>query len=115
MRQTAQDIAAKSGRELNAPDIAALASTGGMTLLPAEATLPVYTSARLRKQQTQRRLGWLNGLLDNPAQFEAVFASGRYLKLCAMLEWANESDMVAGERLHDVVRSAASAIRNGAE
>ena len=106
--QTAQDIA-RLGRALEAPEIAVLAGTGGMTLLPAEATLPI-TNAHLRKQQTQRRLGWLNGLLEDVAQFDAVVASGRYLKLCAMLEWASESDMAADARLNDVARSAASAI-----
>jgi hypothetical protein len=115
VEQTALDISARSSRESNAPAVLALAGSGGMTLLFAEATLPVYTSARLRKQQTQRRLVWLNGLLDDPAQFEAVVTSGRYLKLCAMLEWASDSDMIAGARLNGVVASAAAAIRSGAE
>jgi hypothetical protein len=60
-----------------------------------------YHAARARKLQTERRLAWLQGLWDDPACFDAIVASGRYLKLCAMLEWADDTNNAARLRLLD--------------
>ena len=62
-------------------------------------SLGAYVEAYERKQQTQRRLLWLQSLWNDPARFDAIFSSGRYLKLCALLEWASENDEIAGRRL----------------
>jgi hypothetical protein len=67
----------------------------------AKGAYPDYPAARVRKLQTERRLAWLQGLWDDPACFDAIVASGRYLKLCAMLEWANDINDAASLRLLD--------------
>ena len=58
-----------------------------------------YAEAYKRKQQTHRRVLWLQSLWNEPARFDAIVASGRYLKLCALVEWASENDEIAGRRL----------------
>jgi hypothetical protein len=58
-----------------------------------------YVKACERKQQTQRRLLWLQSLWDDTARFDAIIASGRYLKLCTLIEWASENDEIAARRL----------------
>ncbi len=62
-------------------------------------SLGTYAEAYKRKQQTQRRLLWLQSLWNDPARFDAIVASGRYLKLCALLEWASANDEIAGRLL----------------
>jgi hypothetical protein len=63
--------------------------------------LDTYIKAFERKQQTHRRLLWLQSLLDDVERFDAIVASGRYLKLCALIKWANEMDEIAERRLGD--------------
>lgn len=70
--------------------------------------LAAYAKAWSRKLQTQRRLNWLQALWSDPAQFDAIVASGRYLKLCALLEWASTDAEVAAWRLDQVAASATS-------
>lgn len=55
--------------------------------------------AEARLRQTQRRLQWLQQVWDDPGRFEAVVASGRYLKLCTLLEWASDNDERAALKL----------------
>jgi hypothetical protein len=62
--------------------------------------------AESRKRQTRRRLQWLQTLWDDAAKFEAIVASGRYLKLCALMEWASESDESATRRLEHLANTA---------
>lgn len=70
--------------------------------------LAAYAKAWSRKLQTQRRLHWLQELWSDPAQFDAIVASGRYLKLCALLEWASANVDAASWRLEQVAASATS-------
>ena len=45
-----------------------------------------------RKLQTGARLQWLRSRWDDTEYFDRVVASGRYLKLCEALRWAEEID-----------------------
>ena len=56
-----------------------------------------------RKRQTQRRLQWLESLWEDPAGFEAVVKSGRYLRLCALTERLSDSDEQAWRRLKNEI------------
>jgi hypothetical protein len=61
----------------------------------------VSQSARRRKLQTQKRLAWLKERWNDEAYFEAVVASGRYLKFCTMIEWASDNDDRASRRIDE--------------
>jgi hypothetical protein len=56
---------------------------------------PSDTNAKAYKRERQMlwRLIWSRSLLDNAAHF------GRYLKLCALIEWANDMNEIARWRL----------------
>jgi hypothetical protein len=56
-------------------------------------------ATRRRKAQTERRLAWLESRWNDESYFGAVFASGRYLKFCNVLEWAFANDEQALRRL----------------
>ncbi len=56
-------------------------------------------SARRRKAQTERRLRWLEARWDDDAYFRTAAETGRYLKLCMLIEWASAMDAEAGARL----------------
>ena len=49
-------------------------------------------SSLQRKLQTGARLQWLRTRWDDSEYFDRVVASGRYLKLCEALRWAEEID-----------------------
>jgi hypothetical protein len=60
-------------------------------------------AALRRKIQTQRRLQWILALWDDRARFEAVVASGRYLRLCTLTESISDSDERAWRRLKNEI------------
>src|SRR5688572_18238935 len=45
-----------------------------------------------RKQRTAARLAWIQSRWDDDAFYEQAVASGRYLKLCETLRWAEDLD-----------------------
>jgi len=63
-------------------------------------------AARARKQQTERRLAWLQERWRDENFFDSVVASGRYLKFCLAIEMACESDDRALLRIEDEARMA---------
>ena len=63
------------------------------------AGLSMPDAARARKAQTARRLDWVRDRWNDDAYFEAVVSSGRYLKLCNLLEWAETLDGDAALRV----------------
>jgi hypothetical protein len=56
-----------------------------------------------RKHQTQRRLAWIKALWDDPVRFEAIVASGRYRRLCALTRAISQADARAWQRLKDEI------------
>lgn len=89
-----------SSRETSLRDLPLVRGGGStMDLVRPDPSLRNYIRACERKLQTQRRLLWLQSLWDDEARFDAIVASGRYLKLCAVLEWASENDEIAARRL----------------
>jgi hypothetical protein len=79
-----------------------LAGACAMDLARRELSSGAYAKAERRKLQTRRRVQWLQGVWNDPARFDAIVTSGRYLKLCAMLEWAAVEDEIADWRLEHV-------------
>jgi hypothetical protein len=51
-----------------------------------------------RRQQTARRLAWLETCCSNDDAFKAIVRSGRYLKLCGALEMATDAHAAAAAR-----------------
>ena len=45
----------------------------------------------------------VQGLWDDPARFDAIVVSGRYLRFCALLESASDNDEIAARRLPQVL------------
>lgn len=60
-------------------------------------------TALQRKRQTQRRLAWIKALWDDPVRFEAVVASDRYQRLCALTRAISQADARAWRRLKDEI------------
>jgi hypothetical protein len=60
-------------------------------------------AALQRKQQTQRRLAFVQSWWNDPERFERVVTSGRYLKLCNLTEWITDFDERAWERVKSEV------------
>ncbi len=60
-----------------------------------------YASAdsRERKRQTGARLQWIRERWADDAYYNDVVASGRYLKLCEVLRWAEDNDELAWQHL----------------
>lgn len=56
-----------------------------------------------RKKQMQRRLAFVQSLWNDPERFDAVVATGRYLKLCNLTEWISDFDARAWQRIKDEV------------
>lgn len=56
-------------------------------------------AALRRKQQTQRRLQWIEALWDDPVRFDVVVKSGRYLRLLRLTKSISHSDEQAWARL----------------
>jgi hypothetical protein len=83
-----------------------LAGAGAMDLARRDLRSDAYTKAERRKLQTRRRVQWLQGVWSDRARFEAIVASGRYLKLCALLEWAAVEDEIADWRLERIADAA---------
>jgi hypothetical protein len=59
-----------------------------------------------RKQQMQKRRDFVQSLWDDADRFEAVIASGRYLKLCSLTEWISEYDERAWARIKNEILAA---------
>src|SRR5271154_3026063 len=60
-------------------------------------------AALQRKRQTQRRLACAQALWDDPVRFEAIVASGRYLRLRNLIEAISDSDGRAWRRLKNEI------------
>jgi hypothetical protein len=60
-------------------------------------------AALRRKAQTQKRLQWILALWDDRVRFEAVIASGRYLRLCKLTEAISDCDERAWRRLKNEI------------
>jgi hypothetical protein len=60
-------------------------------------------AALQRKRQTQGRLAWIKALWDDPVRFEAVVASGRYRRLCALTRAISQADARAWQRLKEEI------------
>jgi hypothetical protein len=63
-------------------------------------------SARERKLRAEKRLRALRALWDDPERYDRIVASGRYLKLCALLQFASEAVERASGRLDRDIRQA---------
>jgi hypothetical protein len=60
-------------------------------------------AALRRKRQTQRRLERIQALWEDPARFEAVVKSGRYLRLCTLTQSISDCDERAWRRLKNEI------------
>jgi hypothetical protein len=104
MQQWSNEIDAGSiGNALRGGSAAAFGGALAIDLAHLDRVASEYAAARARKRQTERRLLWLQSLWDDPARFDAIVVSGRYLKLCALLEWASDNDETAARRLPQVL------------
>ena len=59
-----------------------------------------------RKQQMQRRLAFVQDLWNDADRFDAIVASGRYLKLCNLTEWISDYDERAWTRIKNEILAA---------
>jgi len=108
VRQWIEEI--RSGARTSDGATTVLAGIGAMDLVLQGRGSHAHAKACARKLQTERRLQWLRALLDDPLKFDTIVASGRYLKLCAMLEWASTEDEVASWRLDHLGESAPASL-----
>jgi len=60
-------------------------------------------AALQRKQQTQRRLEWIQVLWDDPVRFEAVVKSGRYRRLYNLTKSISRCDERAWRQLKNEI------------
>lgn len=67
--------------------------------------LASYAAIR-RKQQTQRRLAFVQALWNDAERFDNIVSSGRYLKLCHLTEWVSDCDEQAWTRLKSEILTA---------
>ena len=75
-----------------------------------ESHLDLASEAALRrKQQMQKRLAFVQDLWNDADHFDAVVASGRYLKLCNLTEWISDSDERAWARVKNEILAASKA------
>ena len=63
-----------------------------------------------RKRQMQGRLAFVQDLWNDAERFDAVVASGRYLKLCNLTEWISDYDERAWSRIKNEILAARRAI-----
>jgi len=61
---------------------------------------------RRRKEQMQRRLAFVQDIWNDADRFDAIVASGRYLKLCNLTEWISDYDDRATARLRNEILAA---------
>ena len=59
-----------------------------------------------RKRQMQARLAFVQDLWDDAQRFDAIVASGRYLKLCNLTEWISDYDERAWIRIRNEILAA---------
>ena len=59
-----------------------------------------------RKRQMQTRLAFVQDLWDDAQRFDAIVASGRYLKLCNLTEWISDHDERAWIRIRNEILAA---------
>ena len=72
-----------------------------------ESHLHLASEAALqRKRQMQKRLAFVQDLWNDAERFDAVVASGRYLKLCNLTEWISDHDERAWERVKSEILAA---------
>jgi hypothetical protein len=63
-------------------------------------------AALKRKAQMERRLAFIYDLWNDPDRFDVVVTSGRYLKLCNLLDWISEHDERAEARVKNEILAA---------
>ncbi len=56
-----------------------------------------------RKRQMQGRLAFVQDLWNDAERFDAIVASGRYLKLCNLTEWVSDYDERAWMRIRNEI------------
>lgn len=59
-----------------------------------------------RKRQMQSRLAFVQDLWNDAERFDAIVASGRYLKLCNLTEWISDYDERAWTRIRNEILAA---------
>jgi hypothetical protein len=59
-----------------------------------------------RKQQMQKRLAFVQTLWNDADRFDAIIATGRYLKLCHLTEWISDCDEQAWARVKSEILAA---------
>ncbi len=75
-----------------------------------ESHLDLASEAALqRKRQMQKRLAFVQDLWNDADRFDAVVASGRYLKLCNLTEWISDYDERAWARVKSEILAARQA------
>ncbi|MGA3302242.1 MAG: hypothetical protein ABSC72_03025 [Methylovirgula sp.] len=67
--------------------------------------LASYAAIR-RKQQTQKRLAFVQHLWNDADRFDKIVSSGRYLKLCNLTEWISDCDEQAWARVKSEILAA---------
>ncbi len=72
--------------------------------------LASYAAIR-RKQQTQKRLAFVQDLWNDAERFDKIVSSGRYLKLCHLTEWISDCDEQAWTRVKSEILAARRTLR----
>ena len=72
--------------------------------------LASYAAIR-RKQQTQKRLAFVQDLWNDAERFDKIVSGGRYLKLCHLTEWISDCDEQAWARMKSEILAARQMLR----
>ncbi|HEY1735910.1 MAG TPA: hypothetical protein VGG12_04630 [Methylovirgula sp.] len=72
--------------------------------------LASYAAIR-RKQQTQKRLAFVQNLWNDAERFDQIVSSGRYLKLCHLTEWISALDEQAWSQVKNEILAARQTVQ----